>query len=533
MIVLRGGKIYDPANGIDGQVGDIWIDKEKIIAKPDSTDDVEEIDAHDLLVAPGGIEIHTHIAGAAMAMIRSLFITENGSVVENPYSSRKLAEEYLKLGYTTVFDAAMTPFYAWQTHTDLREMKSIDRGSFTSIGDHKSVHAAIIDGSNEALQEVLGWLLDVSGGYALKLVNPGIGTAWKTGGDFTTLDEPILPGDLTQRMIIQNISLAADEMGLPHCIHIHANNLGKPGAWNNFIDTMQLVDGLKAHLCHIQYYCYDKNDRGLTSMVLKVVEQMVKHSDLTFDVGQITFGQAIAATSDLQVIRWLQESGKTKWTCRIIENEGGIGILPLDYHMRDATSAVMWAVGMELMLRFPYASRLFLTTDFPNGGSFTNYPHIQALLMDYDKRMEILEKIHPAARQQTGLEEIKREYSMSEVIDMSSNGPAKSLGLKDRGNLSINAIADIRCYKLMSDKETMFRFPQLVFKNGILVIKDGKLINEKPGHILVVRPEWEEKETQIFRDEYRQIIPDSSNYGLNKFPELKQEFKVISCRSMV
>jgi formylmethanofuran dehydrogenase subunit A len=40
-VIIRGGIVYDPANGIFG----------------------EEIDAHDLLVMAGGVDAHSHIAG--------------------------------------------------------------------------------------------------------------------------------------------------------------------------------------------------------------------------------------------------------------------------------------------------------------------------------------------------------------------------------------------------------------------------------------------------------------------------------------
>ena len=32
---IAGGTVYDPANGIDGQVRDIWIAGGKIVAPPD------------------------------------------------------------------------------------------------------------------------------------------------------------------------------------------------------------------------------------------------------------------------------------------------------------------------------------------------------------------------------------------------------------------------------------------------------------------------------------------------------------------
>ena len=34
LLKISGGTVYDPANGVDGQVRDIWIDGDKIVAAP-------------------------------------------------------------------------------------------------------------------------------------------------------------------------------------------------------------------------------------------------------------------------------------------------------------------------------------------------------------------------------------------------------------------------------------------------------------------------------------------------------------------
>ena len=66
---ITGGKVYDPANGIDGVVKDICIADGRIVA------DVEGgrvIDATGRLVFPGGVDIHTHVAGAALNFARAM-----------------------------------------------------------------------------------------------------------------------------------------------------------------------------------------------------------------------------------------------------------------------------------------------------------------------------------------------------------------------------------------------------------------------------------------------------------------------------
>ena len=71
---ITGGTIYDPANGIDGQVGDIWIVDGRVVetpAEPDASAD-RTIDATGLVVMPGGIDMHCHIAGPKVNMARKM-----------------------------------------------------------------------------------------------------------------------------------------------------------------------------------------------------------------------------------------------------------------------------------------------------------------------------------------------------------------------------------------------------------------------------------------------------------------------------
>jgi len=54
--IIRGGTIYDPANGIEGDVGDLYIEDGRIVAPPADTTAAQEIDARGKLVMAGAIE---------------------------------------------------------------------------------------------------------------------------------------------------------------------------------------------------------------------------------------------------------------------------------------------------------------------------------------------------------------------------------------------------------------------------------------------------------------------------------------------
>src|SRR6478736_6413918 len=71
MLRIIGGKVYDPSNGVDGVVRDILIDDGRVVAQANG-DGGRTIDAAGLIVFPGGVDVHTHVAGAALNFARGL-----------------------------------------------------------------------------------------------------------------------------------------------------------------------------------------------------------------------------------------------------------------------------------------------------------------------------------------------------------------------------------------------------------------------------------------------------------------------------
>ena len=57
---------------------------------------------------------------------------------------------------------------------------------------------------------------------------------------------------------------AVDELGLPHPVHIHCNNLGHSGNYATTLDTMEIAAGHRAHITHIQFHSYGER-RGKAS----------------------------------------------------------------------------------------------------------------------------------------------------------------------------------------------------------------------------------------------------------------------------
>src|SRR3989449_10502405 len=65
-----GGRVYDPANGVDGAVRDVCIEGDRIVAELPAG--APRLDARGLIVMPGGVDIHAHVAGSRVNHRRRL-----------------------------------------------------------------------------------------------------------------------------------------------------------------------------------------------------------------------------------------------------------------------------------------------------------------------------------------------------------------------------------------------------------------------------------------------------------------------------
>ena len=152
-----------------------------------------------------------------------------------------------------------------------------------------------------------------------------------------------------------------------------------------------------------------------------------------------------------------------------------------------------WAIGLEwYLLRQRPVGCIGMSTDHPNGGSFQAYPEIVQLLMDRTYRQEILKRVHPRVLERSTLRDLDREYSLYEIAIITRAGPARMLGLKQKGHLSVGADADITIYTPSVDKKAMFELPRFVIKAGEVVVEQGEIRKNLFGPTLHVSPAYDE-----------------------------------------
>lgn len=500
MLKITNGRIFDPVNRINGEVKDIFVRGRKVVAGP-LPPEAETIDAGGCAVMPGGVEIHSHVAGAKVNNGRILCpedsaehyrmhteFTRSGCSGTVP-TTFMTGYEYARLGYTTLFEAAVPPLKARHAHEELRDTPLLDTGCYTVMGNNYLVMKALKEkdeaGRRDKLNGLVAWLLNSTRGYAVKIVNPGGVENWKQNKGPVDLDTPVPPFDVTPRMIMTELAKTADQMKLPHSIHLHTNHLGEPGNMAYTLETMKALSGNRAHFTHLQFHSYDKsNSGGFASGAAKVAEYFNRHPEFTCDAGLIVFGPTMTMTADAPMAFSLHRMKGGKWSNMDIEMETGSGIVPIIYQPGVPANAVQWCTGLELMLLVNDPWRIFLSTDHPNAGPFTSYPLLIRLLMDRDFRMSWFEKLHPKAGQYTCLGDLTREYTLEEIAIITRSGPARALGLKNKGHLGEGADADVAIYPIVEDKQEMFSRAAFVIKDGKVVVQDGNIKESFSGRAL-------------------------------------------------
>jgi formylmethanofuran dehydrogenase subunit A len=505
---ITGGTVHDPANGIDGEVRDICIENGRIVAElPERT---PALDVRGMVVMPGGVDIHSHFASSSCNHARRLVPEEHAAdpapaptLLENADPGRSgtggtvpttftTGYRYAGLGYTTVFDAAVAPLLARHSHAELDDTPCVDGGIFVLMGNDEYLLRQVAAGERERARDYAAWLVGSTGGYAIKVVNPGGVEAWKSGQrNLNGLDDALAGRGVTPRGILETLSDAANLLRLPHPVHIHCNNLGLPGNSAVTLATMQALAGRRAHFTHLQFHAY--GGPGWSSGAKPLIEYVNAHPEVSVDVGQVMFGPATTITADGPVEYLLHKSSGRKWVNIDIELETGCGIVPISYKDKAAVSALQWAVGLELFLLSGDPWRVVLSTDHPNGGSFLSYPALIQLLMDRSVRDERLKQVNPKLLAGSALADgITREYTLNEIAIITRAGPARLLGLRHKGHLGPGADADVTVYSRSSDIATMFSTPRYVIKGGSLVVEEGQLRRAPAGRRLHVRPAYDD-----------------------------------------
>ena len=502
LLKIAGGRVIDPQHGVDEEPRDVWIKNGQVIDPPTDPDlrPDRTIDARGYIVMPGGVDIHCHVAGAKVDASRLLRPEERrlesgkarhehnhfqGGTLGSCPSASITGQLYSGMGYTSVNDAAIAPAGAYLAHEELADTPLVDRSMLVLAGNHRYMLEVLASGEHELIEPFVRWLVRRSGSLGIKVVNPGGIEAWKQGkGRITKLDDPVPEFGVTPRMILESLCKASQQIGLPHAVHLHSLNLGLPGNTATTIETLAALAGLPVHLAHVQFHSYggNPNDPGsLRADVGQLVEHLNSHPEVSVDIGQVLFGATTVMTADGATAQYLAGLTGKKLLADHVELETGCGVMPIEYKDKNLVHAVQWATGLEWFLRVDNPWQVALSTDHPNGAAFTAYPELMALLADSTYRDECLARLPESVRERTGLREISRSYSLSELAIFTRAAPAKMLGLTHKGHLGAGADGDVTIYQPSDDLRKMFAMPRWVVKSGVVIVDDTEIRNLAAG----------------------------------------------------
>ena len=154
LLKIANGTVYDPANGVNGVVMTSGFRTARSSPpRPIPTVAPDKIlDATGLVVMPGGVDMHSHIAGPKVNVARKMRpedkrkapvvrrtpLTRSGTIGSVP-STFATGYLYAGLGYTTAFDAAIPPLGARHAHEEFHDTPIIDKGFFVLLGNNHYV----------------------------------------------------------------------------------------------------------------------------------------------------------------------------------------------------------------------------------------------------------------------------------------------------------------------------------------------------------------------------------------------------------
>ncbi len=549
-LLIKNGFVYDPLNGINGEVLDIGVKNGKIV-DPSEIDvsKAKIIEAKGKVVMPGGIDMHTHIAGPKVNAGRVMMpgdhytsfmklakgVHRSGTGKRTP-STFLAGYRYARMGWTTVAEPASPPLKTRHTHEELNDVPMLDKLCFLLLDSNRILLEYLSQGDLHKFKHAIMWLLEAMKCYAIKLVDPGVAVPWSWGKGYgMDFDDQIEPYGLTPREIVVNHAKVNEELKLPHTIHVHCNKLGIPGNYETTLKTMDAVSGIaqddfSIHVTHVQFNSYMGDSWfDLRSGSEKIADYVNKHSHVSLDVGQIDFGTAITMTADAPFEFALYHLARWKWAGAEVENEAAAGIVPFKYKKKNMVNTIQWCIGLEVMLLVEDPWKVILSTDHPNGAPFTRYPKLIALLMSKKYREEIMKKLSRKGLKRSVLPSIDREYTLYDVAIVTRAAPAKLLGIHEfKGHLGMGADADIAIYDLNPEEvdfskdyvkvKEAFGKTLYTIKGGEIVVKDGEVVKEVFGETIAVKFK-ERPDPEVVRDmeaKFRKYYTISfSNYAIH------------------
>ena len=244
--ILRGGRVVDPANGVDA-VADVWVRDGRIVSADPAGSSAPVVDVAGCVVMAGGVDLHSHIGGGKVNLARMMLPEDHRSAMGDPIplptNPLELAScgtctpgtlatgyRYVEMGYTAAFEPAMVSSNSRQAHMEMGDTPILDHGAYVMVGNEEIFLRMLAENWDFGhVRDYVGWSINASKALGVKVVNPGGISAFKFNQRALQVDEGHVHWQVTPRQVVHTLARALRELGVPHPLHIHASNLGVAG----------------------------------------------------------------------------------------------------------------------------------------------------------------------------------------------------------------------------------------------------------------------------------------------------------------
>jgi hypothetical protein len=440
-LLLKNGRVIDPANGID-TFGDLGIHNGKIVdsGKPlEPSEALQVVDLKGRWIIPGVIDPHMHVS----------------SWIGGAPGLRMMAKE----GVVTAMDmAGPVSDVIENVKNHGSGMNILCLNAFTR-GEEQTPK---VDYSDAEIEERLQHSLE-GGAYGVKLL----------GGHY-----PVTP-DTTKRIIGK-----AAEKGM--YIAFHAGTTEKGSNLEGFREALELAEGHPIHMAHVNSYC-----RGAVKPVLQEVQEALEllesHPNVWSESylspfngtsGKCEQGRILSQVTGHCCVRGGYSADETGLGeairggfARVVAFQAGENVLVT----KEAGYALWKELGTDVTLSFPVnvlEAQVVLATTKDEAGNF----RVDALSTDGGG-------IPRNTMIRQGLDLCRfGAFSPSELARKLSVNTAAMLGLETRGHLAPGADADITVLDPAESKAYMaVALGKIIMIDGVVTGSGGTIITTELG----------------------------------------------------
>jgi len=420
-ILIQNGKVYDPANGIDGKVKNIFIKDGTIVDEFSDAD--KTIDARDKSVMSGGIDIQSHVGTFGLNLAR---------FTHSYFKPKDIGHIYAKMGYTFVNESLMTIETSNYVHHELCSIPIVDTSAFLALNFH-DLWRYIKDERIRDTEDIISRLAYINRAIGVRICYPYLkfNRIWHSHKNISTKKFlkffSQFKKDNLSFPVFLNTSPELLDQPLEECGLFHFSQLGS-GITNE--EQYNIAHGLLKKGFTADPGLHNNNRNKL------IIDFEKSNKERCLSIG-------IALTDP---ICFLSGNSSTK--------EGKYSYYPLKLTLEADPSKICFSIRCN------------------DGASFDMYPSFFSLLMSREMRSGQIEGELP-----------HREFSLYEIAQITRSTPAKLLGLKNKGHLGTGADADISIYNISKvtdskDLEDEFRNCSYLIKGGQLVIDDKRIIDD-------------------------------------------------------